>query len=282
MKSKLRMAIVGAGFVGKAVDYGFPDKNCTKTLIDPKLGTSVSDLKGLPIKVTFVCVPTPMGLDGSIDASILESVVAELLVMTDGIVVVKSTVVPDIIDALCVNPRVVYCPEFLTENNANEDFVNPFMHVFGGNSFYTEMLENIYKLYSSCKICPTYHMTASEASFVKYGMNSFLATKVLWFNQFHDIIEKFGGNYNTIRNAIGTDARIGHSHTMIPGHDGRRGFGSACFAKDCPAFINFAAKQSEPFTVLTEVVRKNQDIRNSYGDPLPREVEQKVNFNFNI
>jgi UDPglucose 6-dehydrogenase len=223
-----------------------------------------------------------MSLDGSINASILRQVVNDLLMITDGIVVIKSTVVPDIVEELACHPRVVYCPEFLTENNANQDFVNPFMHVFGGTSENTTLLEKIYKDFSSCKICPVYHMTASEASFVKYGMNSFLATKVLWFNQFHDIIEKFGGNYNTIRNAIGTDTRIGHSHTMIPGHDGRKGFGSACFAKDCPAFIKFAANQDTDFTVLSEVVRVNQDIRNSYGELLPREVEQKVNFDFKV
>lgn len=281
-KKKLKMAIVGHGFVGGAVDYGFPDINCDKIIIDPKYGSSVEDLDCREIKVSFVCVPTPMGTDASIDASILVSTVNKLLLHTHGLVVIKSTVIPSIIQTLAKDERVIYNPEFLTEKAANEDFVNPPMHVFGGNVNRTEELETIYKNYSACKPCVVYHMTAEEASFVKYGMNSFLSAKVLFFNQLFDVVEKFGGNYNIIRNAIGTDSRIGHSHTMVPGHDGRKGYGSACFAKDVPAFVKFAQSIGEDFTVLKEVAIANQDIRNSYGEPLPREKEQHVRFDYDI
>jgi UDPglucose 6-dehydrogenase len=282
IKKKLKMAIIGHGFVGAAVDYGFPDSNCDKIIIDPKYGTAVEDLDGRGIEVSFVCVPTPMADDASIDASILISTVNKLLLHTNGLVVIKSTAIPSIIHALSADHRVIYNPEFLTEKAANEDFVNPPMHVFGGNENETKELEQIYENYSACKPCVVYHMTAEEASFVKYGMNSFLASKVLWFNQFYDIVEKFGGNYNVIRNAIGTDPRIGHSHTMVPGHDGRRGYGSACFAKDVPAFVKFAKSIGKDFTVLKEVAIANQDIRNSYGEPLPREKEQHVRFDYDI
>lgn len=279
---KLKMAIVGHGFVGAAVDYGFPDSNCNKTIIDPKYGTKVADLVGSDIELAFVCVPTPMGQDASIDASILINAVNDLLIYTNAMVVIKSTVIPSIVGKLAENPRVIYNPEFLTEKAANEDFVNPIMHVFGGDSDRTEKLEKIYTKYSACKPCPVYHMTAEEASFVKYGMNSFLASKVLWFNQFYDVIEQYGGNYSTIIKAIGTDKRIGSSHTMVPGHDGRKGYGSACFAKDVPAFVKFAQSIGKDFTVLKEVAIVNQDIRNSYGEPLPREKEQHVRFDYDI
>jgi UDPglucose 6-dehydrogenase len=282
MTKKFNIAIVGHGFVGKAVDYGFSNRNCKKIIIDPIYNTKISDLNEQYIPLSFVCVPTPMGLDASIDATILITSVKDLLKYTDGLVVIKSTVIPSIIDELCVNPRVIYNPEFLTEKAANEDFVNPFMHVFGGNREQTEKLEEYYKMYSGCKTCPTYHMTASEASFVKYAMNSFLSTKVLFFNQLFDLVENHGSNYNVVRNAIGTDPRIGHSHTMVPGHDGRKGFGSACFAKDCPALIMYAREQGSPMTVLEEVVRKNQDYRNAYGEPLPREKQQHVRFDYDI
>jgi UDPglucose 6-dehydrogenase len=134
---KLRMAIVGHGFVGAAVDYGFPDNNCNKTIIDPKYGTKVSDLIESDIEVSFVCVPTPMGKDASIDASILITAVNDLLAYTTGMIVIKSTVIPSIVGELAKDPRVIYNPEFLTEKAANEDFVNPIMHVFGGHSTQT-------------------------------------------------------------------------------------------------------------------------------------------------
>jgi UDPglucose 6-dehydrogenase len=276
------MAIVGHGFVGAAVDYGFPNGNCNKTIIDPKYGTQVSDLMESDVEVSFVCVPTPMGQDASIDASILVSTVTDLLAYTSGMIVIKSTVIPSIVGELAKDPRVIYNPEFLTEKSANEDFVNPIMHVFGGDSEQTEKLEKIYTRYSACKPCAVYHMTAEEASFVKYGMNSFLMTKVLFFNQLFDLIEKNGSNFSIIQKAITTDPRIGSSHTMVPGHDGRKGAAGACFAKDGPAFVMYAKKEKNHFTILEEVIRTNQKYRNSYGEPLPREKEQHINFNYDI
>jgi UDPglucose 6-dehydrogenase len=280
---KLNLAIVGHGFVGTAVDYGFPDANCEKTIIDPKYGNTVADLANRDIDVSFVCVPTPMNQDGSVDASILIGAVQELVTYTKGLIVIKSTVIPSIVDELTRDlPGVIYNPEFLTEKSANEDFVHPVMHVFGGSKSHTERLEQIYLNYSACKPCPVYHMTPTEASFVKYGMNTFLSTKVLFFNQFFDLVESEGMNYNVIRNAIGTDPRIGQSHTMVPGHDGRKAFGGSCFVKDSIAFIRYSQVRKLPFTVLEEAIRRNQDYRNEYGEPLPREKQMNVRFDYDI
>lgn len=280
---KLNLAIVGHGFVGTAVDYGFPDSNCIKTIIDPRYGTSVSDLKNKKIDVSFVCVPTPMSLDASVDASILINAVRELILHTDGLIVVKSTVIPSIVSELAeLSERLIYNPEFLTEKSANEDFVNPVMHVFGGGSKATKQLEQIYEKYSACKPCPVHHMSAVEASFVKYGMNTFLSTKVLFFNQFFDLVEHANANYNLIRSAIGTDPRIGHSHTMVPGHDERRGFGGSCFIKDSAAFIMYAKEQGLDFTLLEETMKRNQDYRTAYEEPLPRETQMNIRFDYNF
>ena len=47
--------------------------------MDPVLNTSVSDLKDFEPEIVFICVPTPMGDDGSQDSSIIEEVVKELI-----------------------------------------------------------------------------------------------------------------------------------------------------------------------------------------------------------
>lgn len=269
----MKMTIVGHGFVGKAVDYGF--SNAVKQIVDPIYGVSLSDIK-LNEDVTFVCVPTPMGENGEIDCSIVVDTVTELSQRQSGIIVIKSTVTPDVIDTLtsgsCRN-RIVYNPEFLTEKNACEDFVNPKMHIFGGYKEATERLEEIYNQYSLCKPCPVHHMSATDASFVKYGINCFLATKVLWFNQFYDVVDNFGGNFGHIINAISGDPRIGGSHTRVPGFDGKRGYGGACFPKDTSAFANFA----ETFSVLEKVIDVNNDYRKEY-DKDERELAQNVKY----
>lgn len=279
MNNKINMAIIGFGFVGKAVDYGFNNPNCVKYIIDPLHNTSVEDLRDKQIDVTFVCVPTPMGIDGKIDSSIIEDCVNYLLFNVSGLVVIKSTVTPDIITMF--GEDIIYNPEFLTEKAANEDFVNPILHVFGGKYENTKKLEYIYEEYSSCKQCPVFHMSLEDASLVKYGINSFLATKVLWFNQFYDIVEKVGGNYGKIVSAIGTDKRVGTSHTTVPGFDGKRGFSGSCFPKDTFAFMKYAEKNNADFTVLKEVIRQNQNYRLNY-DLSPREIQQNIRFDLNV
>ena len=75
---KLKLGIVGHGFVGKATDWGF-NKRISKYIVDPLLDTSVSDLKDFEPEIVFICVPTPMGEDGSQDSSIIEEVIKELI-----------------------------------------------------------------------------------------------------------------------------------------------------------------------------------------------------------
>lgn len=277
---KLRLAIVGGGFVGSAVKYGFTNSKTNIFVVDPKLGTTIEQLQTFKPEYTFVCVPTPMGEDGKIDASILREVVTYLVDNLFTKIIIKSTVTPDIIDELFgLNPfRIVYNPEFLTEKSANEDFVNPIMHVFGGDGHETFEIEDLYKHYSNCKPCPTHHMSPTDASFVKYGMNCFLASKVLWFNQFADIVNEFGGNYNTVISAITTDQRIGTSHTTVPGYDGKRGFSGSCFPKDSFAFAKFA---NPDFTVLKEVIRRNNEYRTS-TELSDREKEQHIRFDLDV
>ena len=75
---KLKMGIVGHGFVGKATDWGF-NKNVDKTIVDPIYKTTLNDLSDFSPDIIFICVPTPMDIDGTQDSRILESVVREVL-----------------------------------------------------------------------------------------------------------------------------------------------------------------------------------------------------------
>lgn len=279
MKEKITVVVCGTGFVGAAVAHGF--QNQSVILIDPKLGTHTSDIELLANKpdVIFICVPTPTGENGDVDVSIVSKVLRECNGY-DVPMVLKSTVPPNYVkDFARRYEKFVYNPEFLTERNALWDFENPISNVYGGKLEYTQQLEQIYKDYSICKEANTFHMTTEEASFVKYGMNSFLSTKVLFFNQLRDMAEAAGCSYEMIRAAIVNDTRIGSSHTHVPGNDGRKGFGSACFSKDVPAFIHYSFKLDKEFTVLKQAWNANCDYRNSYGDLLPRESEQHVKFN---
>jgi UDPglucose 6-dehydrogenase len=270
MKSKPRVAIVGHGFVGKAVDYAFPDQNVDKVIIDPKYNNTIKD--ACPADVFFVCVPTPMGSNGSIDASILCDVVENIKKSCGGLIIIKSTVTPEIIDNL-TSTNVVYNPEFLREATAVADIVTPSMHIFGGGYHDTRRAEKFFNDYSVCQSAPVYHMSSKDASFCKYTINSFLATKVLWFNQLYDIANKNGANFGRISKAVGADPRIGGSHMMVPGPDGKQGFGGACFPKDTAAFVKYAPE----FSILEHVIRENNVYRIAYEKD-DREKEQNISY----
>ena len=88
---KLKLGIVGHGFVGKATDWGF-NKNINKLIVDPLLNTTVSDLEDFEPEIVFICVPTPMSDDGSQDSSIIREVIEELVISCPhAIKVIKST-----------------------------------------------------------------------------------------------------------------------------------------------------------------------------------------------
>ena len=228
-----------------------------------------------------------MGEDGSVDASLVEEAVYSLLdskspmsyipspLLTKKLVIIKSTVTPDVIgQKFCGNNNVetVYNPEFLTERSSQEQFINPPFHIFGGTSDGVEVIKNLYNEYSNCNNCPIFEMTAKEASYVKYTINAFLATKVTFFNQLYDAIGD-DGNFNTIIRAVGADPRIGTGHTKVPGFDSKRGFGGACFPKDTLAFTKF----SPYLSLLEKVIEINNKYRSQYEKD-EREEAQNVKY----
>lgn len=293
MKKK-KIVIIGHGFVGKAVDYGFTHPNIEKIIVDPKYDykppytydrlESFRLHEDPDIIAYFVCVPTPMGPDGNVDSSLLIETVKRLNTKWNGhsrlgtLVIVKSTAPPDVVGEYGYDKyeNVVYNPEFLTEKNASEQFVNPRMMIFGGHPTYVSMASSLYNNFSICEPCNTISCSAEEASFIKYGINTFLATKVTFFNQFYDMIKEYGGsktNWSTVMKGIGLDERIGTSHTKVPGFDGKQGFGGACFPKDTSALTKF----SNRLTLLEKVIKINNEYRSNY-ELDTREIEQHVNY----
>jgi len=282
---KLKLGIVGHGFVGKATDWGF-NRRVSKFIVDPLLDTNIEDLKEFEPEIVFICVPTPMNNDGSQDSSIIENVIKELvLYCPNAIKVVKSTVLPTLLDELHkFDSKLVYNPEFLREKHANLDFVNSEMIIFGGDRNISTQVANAYLRHSRCKTKEHIFTDLKTASFIKYSINTFLATKVIFFNELHSIYEKLQvkDSWESVVSTISKDSRIGDSHMNVPGHDGRRGFGGACFPKDSLALIKFAKSLDIDMNALISTVKINNKIRSEYSDLDSRESEQNVSFDDKI
>ncbi len=267
MEKNINLGIVGHGFVGKAVDSGFVE-GVHKIIVDPKyddVGPRV--LLERPVKAIFICVPTPALSSGKVNDSILLDVVKEIasLIKKDRpLIIVKSTAPPTTFENLKrIYPRLIYNPEFLRERSAVEDFLNPPVHIFGGDSEDLDEVEMIYREYSSCAICPVYKTDIKTASLLKYTINSFLATKVIFFNQLKDLHTTCGAQstWEEFIKMVSCDERIGSSHMHVPGPDGEWGYGGSCFPKDTRAFVHYANSQQEPFDLLERVVNLNEKYR---------------------
>ena len=263
----MKLGIVGHGFVGTAVDHGFT-KDIQKFIVDPKHNSTntIEDLIKFKPDAVFVAVPTPQSESGECNTEILEGVMQQLNNSKGLLVIVKSTVPAYKLQKIqeeCINIRIVYNPEFLTEKNYIDDFVNPAMHVFGGMNKDTDAVEKLYLEHSDCAECPVYKTDIVTASMVKYCINSFLATKVTFMNEMYDVLNAAkGADWNTFSKIIQTDPRIGKSHMKVPGADGLRGYAGSCFPKDTAALAWFAREiLNTQFTQLETSIKINDTLR---------------------
>ena len=281
----MKIAIIGYGFVGKALKYGLK-KNTEIFLVDPILKTHIKDLENFIPDIIFICVPTPMNDDGSQDVSILNSVFSEIKELkSSALIVLKSTVLPNYINDLeNLISDIVYNPEFLRERYANEDFINSDLIVFGGKDKEIKRLAEFYDNHTNCINSEYKYTDIITASLIKYSINTFLSTKVVFFNELYRIFEKSGAadNWDNFITMISTDKRIGNSHMQVPGPDGMLGFGGPCLPKDCNALYTYSKNIGEPFKLLNNANSINNIIRKKYNSISDRELDQNINFDIDL
>jgi len=248
----VKISLIGYGFVGQAVHEVLKDHYEIK-IIDPKYNDNVivDDSDGY-----IICVPTPTTLSGACDMTIVEKVVKAC--PKDKPILIKSTISLEgwRKDIEPQEKEITFSPEFLTAANANEDFEKQKFMLFGGGN--VEFWNDIFIL---CKGFEPIYATVEELILTKYLRNSFLATKVAFFNEVYNLCEKAGIDYNQVKALVGMDERITHSHMNVPGPDGDRGFGGACFPKDTKALIYSANVLDAILPTLLTAIKSNEEIR---------------------
>ena len=260
----MKIGIIGYGFVGEALSKGL--KNDVEIFkVDPKFKTSIEEIKEFNPETIFICVPTPMYNDGIQDISILEQVAKDLKKNNfDSLVVLKSTVHPaNINDIKKIIPSLVYNPEFLREKHAYEDFINSNLIVFGGKKESSKKLAQIYLKHTKCVNKDYIFTDLVTASLLKYAINTFLASKVIFFNEFHDLFSAADTDesWTNFINYLSRDSRLGNSHMNVPGPDGKRGFGGSCFPKDVQALLQFGNELGIELNTLKGAWDTNLNVR---------------------
>jgi UDPglucose 6-dehydrogenase len=196
---------------------------------------------------------------GCCDTSIIEDFFKGLPGNLDTIFVIKSTVPIGTTDKFAKKHKVIHNPEFLTARNAVEDFKNSERNIVGGDPEHCAKFVNFFQ--SLFPGIPNRVVAAKESEAIKYFANSFLATKVAYFNKMYDFCTKIGIDYNNVKTGVTSDSRIGASHTSVPGFDGDRGFGGTCFPKDINSLIHQMKEEGVDAEILEEVWGYNQKIR---------------------
>lgn len=263
----LRLGVIGSGFVGGAVINGFNLPDVEMWVVDPKkTTTTIQQMVEEGTHLTFICVPTPESADGSVDVSIVDQVLSELDKLAyDGTVVIKSTITPDHLQRFVDNYglRIVYNPEFLTEANAWDDFINPPMQILGGTWEDCDIVERVYVEFSKVKVVPTFKTDIISASLLKYTINSWLATKVVFMNEISKLHSASGAetSWEQFTDMLQRDPRVGNTHLRVPGPDGKFGFGGHCFPKDTAGLLHYATENNTDLSVLAKAVETNKNLR---------------------
>jgi len=280
----MKIGIVGYGFVGQALRKGLED-DVECIVVDPKLKTNINDLQEFKPDMVFICVPTPMNDDGSQNIEIVNNVIEEINKFDSNLLIIlKSTILPKHvkgISKICEN--LVVNPEFLREKFADDDFINSEIIVFGGSKDNCKKISEFYKKHTKC-ICKEHIFTDDiSASLIKYTINSFLALKVIFFNEIKSVFDNLNSHNDWLSfiNALSKDKRIGDSHMSVPGPDGKYGFGGACFPKDVSALIEYSKELGSELSLLKKANAINNNIRAEYNDLTEREKEQNIRYRTN-
>lgn len=276
---KPRLGFIGQGWIGKNYADHYEERGFD--IVRYALSSPYSDNKEAIAEcdIVFIAVPTPTTPEG-FDDTILESVIEHV---GDGkVALIKSTIIPGTTEKMqkkYPNKIIMHSPEFLMEISAADNARNPERNIIGyADERGKKMAEQVMNVFPEAPYSAI--VSAKEAELIKYAGNCFLYTKVMFANLLYDLSEKLGIDYQSVKDALGADPRIGHSH-LQPVHfykhfgeseveevcEIKRGAGGHCFIKDFAAF-NRLYKELHPddthgHGILDSLEQKNLELLRS-------------------
>jgi nucleotide sugar dehydrogenase len=265
MKKNFNIGIIGLGYVGKAALNGFQSENIYTYDISEECTESNLDQLSQKADLIFICVPTPMKKNGACSLAIVEQVLSDLNSFNrEKEIVIKSTVAPgscEYFQNKYTNLSIVFSPEFLTEANFYDDFMQQERIILSGS---INLSESLYRKYfPKAEIIK---LEYKEAEMVKYFSNSFFALKVSYANEIYSLCEKLNIDYHKVTQSAIKDKRISNSHLSVPGPDGKKGFGGSCLPKDVAALLAIFESNEVESLVLKAAWERNKNLDRNERD----------------
>ncbi|MCX6796386.1 MAG: hypothetical protein NTW06_02715 [Candidatus Falkowbacteria bacterium] len=259
----LTIGFIGQGWIGKNYADNFEGRGYKIV----RYGLEAEHLQNIgsiaECDIVFIAVPTPSTPQG-FDNSIIREVIKK--VGQGKIAVIKSTLLPGTTELIQEeNPGIyiMHSPEFLTEVTAAYDAANPTRNIIGIPKMTDEYKVKARLVIDVLPYAPYVSIcSAREAEMIKYGGNNWFYFKVVFMNMLYDLANELGCRWETIRDGMAADPRIGRTH-LDPIHKNGRGAGGHCFIKDFAAFTQIYKEKVDDelgMKLLEAMKEKNLDL----------------------
>tara|TARA_Y100001936_G_scaffold69054_1_gene68048 strand:- start:2557 stop:3726 length:1170 start_codon:yes stop_codon:yes gene_type:complete len=182
----------------------------------------------------FIIISTPTNFHPStnmFDTKSIDKILKKLSSMnTSSIIIIKSTLPVGYTEQMnkkFEDLKIYFSPEFLREGRALYDNLHPTRIIIGNKDKNSIKFVKIIKDVSRKKNIKTIYMTSKEAESVKLFSNSYLATRVAFFNELDSYCLGNGLDTKSIIEGISSDPRIGEGY-----NNPSFGYGGYCLPKD--------------------------------------------------
>jgi GDP-mannose 6-dehydrogenase len=227
----------------------------------------------------ILCVGTPGGSNGKLDASALRAVgrqIGRALRPNEErpfTVVLRSTVLPGTCERVLLPAleeggrlpglKVAVNPEFLREGVALEDYADPPFILIGCDSDEAEaVLREIYRRIEGAFL----RTDLRTAEMIKYACNAFHALKVTFANEIAEAAAAFGADGHQVMRVVALDRKLNISAAYLrPGF----AFGGSCLPKDLRALLHASRSSDLTLPLLSSILPSNErQIRRAISEVL--------------